>query len=143
MNNSILVGSGYFFSMYPDFNSKDIDKVQLIDTSDFENICQITGNGECLFLVKKHTNKQTYIDWALKSKMGMVVGKFLVPEFCQEIDLTIDDLLKLKPLLEKLDDKHKYEEIIFNSYVENNSFKLTDEQRELAYQSYKESREIE
>ena len=142
MDNSILVGSGYFFNMYPDFNSKDVDTVQLIDTNDFENICQISGNGECLFLVKKHTNKQTYIDWALKSKLGMVVGKFLVPEFCQEIDFTVDDLLKLKPLLEKLDDKHKYEEIIFNAYVENNSFTLTDEQRGLAYQSYKESREI-
>ena len=34
------------------------------------------------------------------------------------------------------------EEIIFNSYIENNSFTLTQEQRDLAYQSYKETRRI-
>jgi hypothetical protein len=40
----------------------------------------------------------------------------------------------------KLNDKHKYEEIIYNSYIKNSSFTLTDTQRDRAYKSYKESR---
>ena len=73
----------------------------------------------------------------------MVIGKFLVPEFCAEIGFTIEDLPRLEPLLAKLDEKHKYEEIIYNAYIENNAFVLTDEQRAAAYESYKVSRGIE
>ena len=72
----------------------------------------------------------------------MVIGKFLVPEFCETIGFTVADLHKLEVLITKLDDKHKYEEIIFNSYIENGDFTLTKEQRDLAYQSYKETRRI-
>ena len=70
----------------------------------------------------------------------MVIGKFLVPEFCNEIGFSIEDLRELVPLIEKLDKKHKYEEIIFNAYLENGAFILTDEQRAAAYKSYRESR---
>ena len=72
----------------------------------------------------------------------MVIGKFLVPEFCNEIGFSIEDLPKLTPLIEKLDKKHKYEEIIFNSYLQNGDFILSEEQREKAYFSYLESRKI-
>jgi hypothetical protein len=72
----------------------------------------------------------------------MVLGKFLIPEFNEKIGFTIEDLPRMKPLIEKLDDKHKYEELIFNSYIKNNAFTLTSRQREQAYKSYKESRGI-
>jgi hypothetical protein len=138
--NKILMGSTYFFSEYEDFKSKDVDELEIIDTNEFSQIRQITGKGKCLFQIKRQQKKESYIEWALKSKNGMVVGKFLVPEFCEAIRLTIEDLPRLKPLIERLDDKHKYEEIIFNSYIENNAFTLTQEQRDLAYQSYKKTR---
>lgn len=138
--SKILIGSTYFFSQYEDFQSKDIDEIEIIDTIEFSQMRQITGQGKCLFQMKRHSSKDEYIKWALKSQMGMVIGKFLVPEFNSVIGLTIEDLLKLKPLLKKLDDKHKYEEIIFNSYIENGDFTLTEKQRDLAYQSYKDSR---
>lgn len=138
--NKILIGSTYFFSGYKDFKSKDIDELEIIDTNEFSQVRQITGKGKCLFQMKRQQTKESYIEWALKSKNGMVIGKFLVPEFCEAIRLTIEDLPRLKPLIERLDDKHKYEEIIFNSYIENNAFTLTQEQRDLAYQSYKETR---
>jgi hypothetical protein len=140
--NKILIGSTYFFSEYTDFKSKDIDEIQIIDTNEFSQIRQITGQGKCLFQMKRHSSKEDYIDWALKSQLGMVIGKFLVPEFCAAIGVVIDDLPKLLPLIYKLDDKHKYEEIIFNSYIENGDFTLTKEQRDLAYQSYKETRRM-
>ena len=134
------MGSKYFFSCYDDFQSKDIDEISIIETDEFTQIRQITGRGRCLFLLKRHNSKDDYIDWALKSSVGMVVGKFLVPEFCAEIGFTIEDLPKMEPLIKILDDKHKYEEIIYNSYIENGSFTLTNEQRERAYDSYKKSR---
>ncbi len=140
--NKILIGSTYFFSDYEDFDSKDIDEIQIIDTNEFSQVRQITGQGKCLFQMKRHSSKEKYIDWALKSDLGMVIGKFLVPEFNAAIGLSIADLKRLSPLLKKLDDRHKYEEIIFNSYIENGNFTLTKEQRDLAYQSYKETRRI-
>ena len=138
--NKILIGSQYFFSCYDDFKSKDIDELQIIETNEFAQVRQITGQGKCLFQMKKYNSKEDYIDWALKSQVGMVIGKFLIPEFCEAIGFTIEDLPRLQSLIDKLDDKHKYEEIIYNSYLDNNSFTLTSEQRDRAYQLYKESR---
>lgn len=137
---SYLMGSTYFFNELPGFVPGDEDRIEIIDTNEFKQVRQITGKGKCIFLLKRHDNKQDYIDWALKSRIGMVIGKFLIPEFCAEIGFTIDDLPLLKPLIDKLDEKHKYEEIIYNSYLENDSFSLTDEQRDRAYASYKASR---
>ena len=134
------MGSQYFFSQYSDFNSKDIDEIEIIDTNEFQNMRQLTGKGKCLFQLKKLNNADDYINKALESKLGMVIGKFLVPEFCQEIGMDINDLLKLAPLLKLLDDQHEYEKIIYDSYIENNSFTLTNAQRERAYKSYKDSR---
>lgn len=139
--NKILIGSQYFFSCYDDFNSKDIDELQIIDTDEFNQVRQLTGRGRCLFSMKRHPSKEHYIDWALQSKVGMVIGKFLVPEFCAEIGFTIEDLPRLSALLDRLDEKHQYEAIIFNSYIENGAFELTNEQRNMAYQSYKISRD--
>ena len=134
------MGSKYFFSCYPDFTSKDIDEIQIIETNEFNQVRQITGQGKCLFQLKKHPSKEGYINWALQSQIGMVIGKFLIPEFNEAIGFTVEDLPRLEVLIDRLDDKHKYEEIIYNSYLENGSFTLTDEQRERAYKSYKESR---
>lgn len=138
--NRILIGSNYFFSCYEDFNSKDIDELEIINTTEFNQVRQITGQGKCLFQLKKHSSKQDYIDWALQSKIGMVIGKFLIPEFNESIGFTIEDLPRLAPLLDKLDEKHEYERIIYNSYIANNAFTLTPEQRLAAYESYKNSR---
>lgn len=138
--SKILIGSKYFFSCYEDFKGKDTDELQIIETSEFAQMRQLTGQGRCLFQMKKHDNKEDYINWAVKSTIGMVIGKFLVPEFCAEIGFIVEDLPKVKVLLERLDDKHKYEEIIYNSYLENGSFTLTPKQRDMAYKSYKKYR---
>ena len=138
--NKYLMGSKYFFSCYDDFTSKDIDEIQIIETNEFSQVRQITGQGKCLFQLKKHPSKEGYINWALQSQIGMVIGKFLIPEFNEAIGFTVEDLPRLKVLIDRLDDKHKYEEIIYNSYLKNGAFTLTDEQRERAYKYYKQSR---
>lgn len=138
-----LIGSTYFFKDYNDFISKDIDELEFLDEPPFQQMRQISGQGKCLFQLKRHSNKQAYIDWALQSSLGMVLGKFLIPEVCKEMNITIHDLPKLQPLLERLDDKHYYEKIIYDSYLHNNAFFLTDKQRDAAYQSYKSTRKGE
>lgn len=136
----ILMGSRYFFSGYKDFESKDIDEIEIIETDKFNYMRQLTGQGRCLFQLKQQQSKDKYIDDALQSNLGMTIGKFLIPEFCQLINFTIEDLPRLEPLIYRMDEKHQYEKIIFNSYLTNGSFTLTDEQRKRAYKSYKESR---
>ena len=125
---------------YKDFKPHDLDLLEFIETKEFKHIRHICGQGKCIFQLNRHTNKNEYINWALQSNLGMVIGKFLIPEVAKEMNLEISDLYQLSPLIAKLDDKHKYEEIIYNSYLENKDFILTEEQRLKAYQSYKESR---
>lgn len=66
----------------------------------------------------------------------MEIGKFLIPDFIKEIGFTIEHLKQLKPLVDNLDDKHKYEKVIFDSYILNNDFILNDEQLQNAYKIY-------
>lgn len=136
------VGSQYFFKGLPGFHPHDNDTVRFVDQGNekFKYIKQISG-GNCLFIVVRHPN-DILIDYALNSKgPAMQVGKYLVPEIISFLGMTFDDLKKLKPLIDNLDSLHKYEQIIYDSYFENNSFTLTEAQRLAAFESYKESRE--
>lgn len=135
----ILMGSRYFFSEYPDYHSHDIDKIELQDTNDYKYVRIIRGQGKDYFFFKRKP-KEEMIQDALKQELAMVVGKFLVPEFCQEIGFTIEDLPRLQPLIDRLDEKHLYEKIIYEAYLNNGSFTLTQEQRDQAYEEYKRLR---
>lgn len=136
------MGSRYFFSCYNDFNSKDMDEIELVEQGDFRYMRWLHSKNHCLFQFKVMPSTQHYIDYALKRGDGLVVGKFLIPEFCEAIGFTINDLPKLLPLIKKLDEKHLYEKVIYDSYIQNNGFFLKEDQRNLAYKSYKESRGI-
>lgn len=142
MSNKILMGSTYFFSCYEDFIPGDLDELIVEDTNNFKYMSQLHGQGKCLFRLKKQPDADTYINMALEDRLGMVVGKFLIPEACQALGVTIQDLPKLLPLIEKLDSKHEYEKIIYESYLENKAFFLTDSQRAKAYQSYRQTRNL-
>lgn len=135
-----LIGSSYFFSCYEDFVPHDIDEIEIVETSEFQHKRQITGKGRCLFQLKRKDTFQEYLDWDVETKLGMAVGKWLVPEFCAEVGFTVEDLPKLRELVEYLDPRHMYERIIYDAYIINNSFTLTDEQRLAAYNSYRTSR---
>lgn len=146
MNKTFLVGSTYFFNTIKDFKSKDIDKLIIEDYSEEYNVkMQITGKDKCIFRWKKET-PMYYVHLALRdlkrqnNNNAMEVGKFLIPEVCEYLGFKIKHLRQLAPIFEKLDDKHKYEKIIFDSYVENKGFFLTDEQLQRAYEEYKKYR---
>ena len=134
------VGSINFFSHYNDYVIKDDDRLAILS---------LPINGNKSFLMKQDKkdiimypklSKDEFIEVDLETNDSMKVGKYLIPEFIKYIDFTIDDLYKIKSLIDKLDDKHKYQKIIYDAYLENNSFTLTDEQRLNAYNEYKKYR---
>ena len=132
------VGSQAFFSQYPDFQPSDIDEVEFEDEPKlFKNFMQFRkkDNTRCLFIWRKMSADE-FVEYTLNSKLPMELGKFLVPEVAEYLGFTIEHLKKLEPVVDRLDDKHKYEKIIYDSYISNNDFYLTQEQRDSAYKEY-------
>lgn len=137
-----IVGSCAFFSCYDDFFSKDKDYIELVENpTNFIWRRESHLRGICTFQYKKESPKDM-IQRTIDSGSALQIGKFLVPDVAKTIGATVQDILPLEVLLPKLDKKHKYLEIIFNSVKENNSFELTKEQRDEAYKSYLEARRI-
>ena len=132
----MLVGSNVFFKDIEGFTSKDIDILEFVDDpTDFKNVRQFKFPNKCVFQWRKMPIDEL-IDMTVSRNFPMEIGKFLVPEFIKEFKLSIDDLKRLEPIIAKLDDKHKYEEVIYNSYIKNNAFYLTDKQLKNAYELY-------
>lgn len=140
MARKILVGSNYFFKDIEGFSSKDVDYLILeYRPKGYKVQYQLTGKGQCLFKWKLMSVDE-YISHTLESKLPMEAGKFLVKQVAYAIGMKIDDLKKLAPVFEKIDDKHKYQKTIFESYIKNNGFYLTEEQRLKAYEEYRKYR---
>lgn len=136
----ILIGSTYFFKDIEGFKPKDKDYIHFTDKGiGFSYIRQITTSQMCKFTMVRRP-KEEIVEYTLEKAPAMALGKFLVPEFNAEIGFTIEDLPKLKPLRDKLDTLHQYEAIIYDAYIANNDFVLTDEQRQAAYESYTATR---
>ena len=139
------MGSSYFFNDYEDYNLKDNDELHVLDEWKFpktNGLIMTLKNPKTkkdIFYIK-NTNKKEYIDDVIESKVYMRVGKFLIPEFNEYIGFTIDDLKSIMYLFDSIDEKHTYEKIIAESYIENNGFFLTKEQRDRAYDDYKRAR---
>ena len=136
MSRKILVGSSVFFNEIEGFQPKDRDYVILDEKPvGYNFVRQTTSGKECLFEWRRMIPEQ-FVEYSLHRGPAMQIGKFLVPEFVQEIGFTIEHLKKLKPLAEKLDERHKYEKVIYDAYIENGAFELTAEQRSKAYEQY-------
>ena len=136
----ITMGSNYFFKNYEDFKPHDVDYIELTNSPQVKKMLNIRGQGKDYFIFKQKPKEELIAD-ALESTLPMCVGKFLIKEFNDKIGFTIDDLPQVKPLIDKLDKKHEYEKIIYEAYLENGEFKLTENQRNAAYEKYKEARQ--
>lgn len=136
----IRVGSTAFFSNIDGFSSKDTDWVELIDNpTEFRYYLQLSGMNRCIFKWKRMTADE-FVEYSLSKGHPMFIGKFLVPEFVKEIGFTINHLRKLKPIMDNIDEKHTYEKVIYDAYIDNNDFILTSEQLCEAYKVYKGTR---
>ena len=134
----IKIGSAPFFECYEDFTPTDTDWLCLVDGEKFKTHAfrAKIGNDD-IILYNEIFTKEDFINEALEVGVPFKIGKFLVPEFIEAFGVTAEDLEILRPLIERLDDAHAYEKIIFDAYVANGCFVLTDEQRRRAYHSYK------
>lgn len=152
MNKSIIrrdehrprykVGSRAFFEGYPDFHPKDIDEVEFeTEPKLYKNFMQFRKKDgtRCLFKWRKMTPDE-FVDYMLGSKLPMELGKFLVPEVAEYLGINLHHLAKLRNVSYKLDDRHKYEAVILEAYLENGGFYLTEDQRNRAYEEYKRAR---
>lgn len=136
------VGSTYFFNEYPDFTPNDIDEVEFEEHPKlYKNVMQFRkkDKSRCYYKWRKMSADE-FVKYTLNTKLPMELGKFLVPEVVDYLGFTITHLKALAPIADKLDDKHSYEKVIYNSYIENNGFYLTQEQRDKAYAEYLKSR---
>ena len=132
----ILVGSNAFFKNVKGFKSKDKDYLVFIDNPvDFKIRKEIYLRGIDMFYYKRLSPFEM-INYTLETNNPLLIGKFLVPEVAEELKLSVTDILPLEPMLSKLDEQHQYQVIIFNHIKNNNSFILTEEQLDEAYQSY-------
>lgn len=134
------VGSKAFFDGMPGYKSHDVDYLCIMDEWNIPEtvLLNMKLNNEDVFFTK-NMSKEEFIQHSLKDS-PMRCGKFMVPEFAEYIGFTIKDLKLIKPTLDKIDKKHRYYLSIYNSYIKNNEFKLTKEQRNIAYEIYKKER---
>ena len=144
MRTEYIVGSNAFFTGMDGFSPKDNDRLILVDNTSecgipFKTHSELRLKGNCYFFYKR-LPKDEMIDNCINSKDPMVIGKFLVPTVIKDLKLTIDDLKRLECVVPLLDDRHKYEEVIFYAYLKNNDFILTDHQRQEAFDIYNKYR---
>lgn len=136
----IEVGSRAFFGGIADFASKDHDYVVLVDQPqgfNYRRECSLRGVDTFEY---KRMSAADFVAKTLEYADALAVGKFLVKGFADAIGLTIEQLQQLQPLVEKLDEKHQYERIIFDAIISAGSWDLSDETLQAAYLSYTESR---
>lgn len=107
----------------------------------FKNVLQFRKKDRtrCLFIWRK-MDPDEFVEYTLRSRLPMEIGKFLVLEVAQDLGFTLEHLKRLQPVAERLDGRHKYEKIIYDAYMENGGFFLTEEQRARAYQEYARAR---
>lgn len=137
-----LMGSQYFFNELEGFQPHDKDILMFWDDIPVGKYSFSIRGDKMDFRIVKRLPKDEFIKINLEEaeKLPMVAGKFLIPEINAEIGFTIDDLKQFETTFSNMDDRHKYEKIIYDSYIVNNAFILTEEQRENAYKEYKKYR---
>lgn len=135
-----IIGSTYFFANYSDFVSKDLDELVLTNDHKYR-FTNIRKQGKDIFYLRRMPKSELinlHLEWGKNDPM--IVGKFLIAEFNKEIRFTINDLKKFEKIFNNMDEKHIYEKVIYDSYIENGDFYLTDLQRDKAYKEYKKCR---
>ena len=127
MNTDILItiGSRAFFEGMEGFHPKDTDLLILqAKPSGYRYVKQIHMSGRCIYYWRLMAGVE-YIDYALQKG---------------PVGISVSDLQRLHPLIDRLDRAHHYEQVIFESYIANGSFSLSTGQRCAAFAEYKKFR---
>lgn len=136
----MIVGSQAFFKNIKGFTPSDIDVLEFVENPIyFKNVRQFRFKNKCVFQWRDMPASE-FVEVTLSRNTPLEACKFIVPEFINRVNLSLDQLKKLEPLFNKLSDKHSYVRYIYKSYIENNGFYLTDQQLQDAYKEYKKYR---
>lgn len=140
MSTKIQVGSRAFFSKYEDFEPNDNDFVEIHDVADID-FWVTKEDGEHIFHFRRmEKNDFIAFEFHRSKNLSMIVSKFVVPEIVEFFEITLEDLIPFIEIFKHIDRKHKYVKYIFECYLDNANFTLTDKQRDEAYRLYKEER---
>ena len=136
------IGSSIFFSTFPDYKTKDNDILTLVSPWTLKNpIFRMKEGENDVFFMNGNLSGQELLELHLGDTLPpMAVGKFLSPEFSRYLGLSVSDLKRLHGRFESLDEKHRYENIIYKSYIKNNDFFLTKDDLGKAWEEYKKER---
>ena len=133
----IKIGSSAFFDTQEGFSSKDTDWVCLVDSHvGFGKSVRVMLGNDDVIMYHRDTKKEDFMNDVLQGDNPIKVGKFLVPEFIEYFGVTIEDLKTMKDVVEQLDDKHCYEKIIYDSYINQGNFELKEDILNKAYKEY-------
>lgn len=142
MDMKTHTGSLAFFSGIEGFRPGDIDWVVIRDNPKGMKVSRHRSLEGVSVFEWRYMPADELINYVLEHPHPpMQVVMFLLPDVAAHIGLTVDMLPRLRPLIEKLDEKHKYAEIIWSSYINNGSFTLTQCQLMKAYRCYLEARQ--
>lgn len=138
---TFLIGSKAFFSGFDDFVPVDTDILIFDDEPDYEISKSYMDGNTHYVRWDGRMSKRELIDFHKYLYTGRYIQKFLVPEVVEYLGLTIEELKEMDNLIKYLDDQHTYIKIVYDSYIENNGFFLTDEQLQAAYDEYNRKRQ--
>lgn len=141
MNEQYITGSYAFFKDIEGFEGRDKDIV-IFDTEQDGSFTYTSEKDKDIFIWKQDTAEEmiAFMNKGLLLPSAVIV--FLVPDIITRVGMTVELLPSIKPLIDKLDDAHKYIKVIYNAYVENNNFTLTNEQLMAAYDEYNRERAV-
>lgn len=137
------IGSRAFFGNMPDYKEGDCDVLLVLDKwpEEFKKTIFSCGVTKCDTFFMKQMTKEEYIAETIETEDIKRVFYYMVPEFVQFIGLTIDDIKRVEPVVRKLENtRHKWYINVYESYIANGGFYLSDEQREAAYDVFKRTR---
>ena len=134
------IGSSAFFSGVEGYNEKNSDTLLIErDPVGFKTWRESSGQSGVI-AEWKEMGKDEFVEATLSFGKPELAGKFLIPEFAEWLQMTIDDLKKLDVLFSKMEGKQAYLKKIYDCYMENGKFELGEEQKKDAYSIYKEYR---
>jgi hypothetical protein len=134
------IGSSAFFSGVEGYNGKNSDTL-LIEKDPVGFKTWRESSGQSVVIAEwKEMGKDEFIEATLSFGKPELAGKFLIPEFAEWFQMAIDDLKKLDNLFSKMEGKQAYLKKIYEYYIENGKFELSEEQKKDAYSVYEEHR---
>ena len=132
-------GSRAFFEGMEGFKPYDTDYVSFASLG--TELCHRKFGKESEFIWNEGLGKDGIFNY-LKERPALYNAfcVFLVPNVIEYLDVTIDDLKVYEPYIAQADYKHQYLHVICEYYIANDAFWLTEQQRKMAYDVYKEVR---